>query len=237
MKWCLVTGGAKNLGETLCLALAREGYSVVVHYRNSHEEALQIVKKCKDFQLKVECLQGDFSSVESTQQFIDTYKQRFPETEVLINNVGNYFLGSSLKNTQSDWYELFQINLHAPYLLIRNLLPSLKKCQGSIINIGVAGLNGLHADVYSTAYTITKSSLLMLTKSLALELAPEQVRVNMVSPGYLETAIDLPKDLSKIPMHRPGKNEEVADAVLFLLSDKAHYITGQNIEIAGGTRL
>ena len=95
----------------------------------------------------------------------------------------------------------------------------------------------MRADVYSTAYTMTKASLLLLTKSLALELAPDQVRVNMISPGYLEDSVDLPMDLSKIPMQRPAKSEEVADVIAFLLSDKAYYLTGQNIEVAGGTRL
>lgn len=237
MKWSLVTGGAKNLGAEICQELARQGHSVVVHYRNSEKEAQNIVKECLKYHVNAECIQGDFSSIESTQKFIDTYLTRFSETENLINNVGNYFIGSSLKSSPELWVELFQTNLHAPYLLIRNLLPSIKKFQGSIINVGVAGLNFVHANVHATAYMMTKSGLLMLTKSLALELAPDQVRVNMVSPGYLEQSIDLPKDLSKIPMQRLAKNHEVAETILFLLSDQASYITGQNIEVAGGTRL
>lgn len=237
MKWSLVTGGAKNLGAVVCKELARQGYPVVVQYRNSAKEAQHIVKECLKYKVEAECIQGDFSTMESTQKFIDAYQKRFPETQNLINNVGNYFIGSSLKIPVDQWYDLFQTNLHAPYLLIRSLLPSLKKFQGSIINLGVAGLNSLRADTYATAYTMTKSGLLMLTKSLALELAPAHVRVNMVSPGYLEESVDLPKDLSKIPMQRPAKNQEVAEMIAFLLSDKAAYITGQNIEVAGGTRI
>ena len=130
----------------------------------------------------------------------------------------------------------FQTNLNAPYQLMKQLIPSIKQQKGSIINIGVSGLNFVHADVYSTAYTITKSALLMLTKSLAIELAPDQVRVNMISPGYLETSVDLPSDLSHIPLNRLGTLQEVADMVVYLLSEKASYITGQNIEIAGGNK-
>ena len=237
MKWTLVTGGAKNLGASICKELARQGYSVVVHYRKSAEEAQNIVKACHEYKVDAACIQGDFSTPESTQKFLDIYQKKFSNTQNLINNVGNYTIGSSLKTPMDPWYDLFQTNLHAPYLLIRNLLPSIKNLQGSIINLGVAGLNSARAEVYATAYTMTKSALLMLTKSLALELAPSYVRVNMVSPGYLEDAVDLPKDLSKIPMQRPGTNQEVVEMIAYLLSDKGRYITGQNIEIAGGTRL
>lgn len=237
MKWCLVTGGAKNLGSVICQNLAEQGYPVVVHYRNSLKEAEDTVKKCLKFKVPVEYVQGDFSTYESTQKFLDEYQKRFSETQILINNIGNYFVGSAMATPVEQWYGLFQTNLHAPYLLVRGLLASIKKSQGSIINIGIAGLNTLRADVYSTAYSLTKSGLLMLTKSLAAELAAEQVRVNMISPGYLEKAVDLPKNLEKIPMQRPGSYQEVADMILYLLSDKARYITGQNIEVAGGTRL
>lgn len=237
MRWTLVTGGAKHLGAAICIELARQGYSVVVHYRNSEKEAHAVVDHCLKYHVQAECIQGDFATLETTKDFIHRYQNKFPETENLINNVGNYFLGSSLEISEELWFELYQTNLHTPYLLIKNLHPSLKKCKGSIINIGVSGLNAARANTYSTAYTMTKSSLLALTKSLALELASDQVRVNMVSPGYLDTSIDLPKDLSEIPMHRAAKSEEVAEVVSFLLSDKAQYLTGQNIEVAGGMGL
>lgn len=237
MGWTLVTGGAKNLGAVICIELARQGHSVVIHYKQSEEEAKSVLKECLKYNVSAEIIQGDFSTLESTLKFIDGYQKRFPETKNLINNVGNYLLGTSLKITPEQWYDLFQTNLHTPHVLINKLAPSIKKQQGSIINIGIAGLNALRADTYATAYTITKAGLLMLTKSLALELAPFDVRVNMVSPGYLENAVDMPKDLSKIPMQRAGSFTEVAEMVAFLLSNKAAYTTGQNIEIAGGVRL
>jgi NAD(P)-dependent dehydrogenase (short-subunit alcohol dehydrogenase family) len=237
MNWTLVTGGAKNLGAVLSKELASHGYPVVIHYKDSAQEAKNLVKECLKFGVEAECIQGDFSTLESTKKFINEYQRNFPDTQNLINNVGNFFLGSSLKASAEQWIDLFQTNLHAPYMLIQNLVPSIKKQKGSIINLGVAGLNSSRADIFSTAYTITKSALFTLTKSLALELAHDGVRVNMISPGYLTGSIDLPKDLSKIPMHRLGEKMEIAETALFLLSEKALYITGQNIEIAGGVRL
>lgn len=237
MKRVLVTGGAKNLGATICKTLAQAGYSIVVHYRNSEEDANQVVEECLKYNVEADSIRGDFSSLASTEIFIKEYLARFQDTCHLINNVGEYAIGSSLETSVEQWYYLFQTNLHTPYLLIRSLLPSIKKEQGSIINIGISGLNAVRADTYSTAYDITKMGLLSLTKSLALEMGQHQVRVNMVSPGYLETSIDLPKDITHIPLGRTATRQEVAEFVLYLLSDKARYITGQNIEIAGGNRL
>ena len=98
-------------------------------------------------------------------------------------------------------------------------------------------MEGLRADVNATAYTITKLGLWMLTRSLAKELAPSQVRVNMVSPGYLDISVDLPEDVSKLPMGRSGTTKEVANIIALLLDKQSSYITGQNIEVAGAVRL
>lgn len=236
MKWTLVTGAAKHLGASVCRELAKQGYSVVVHYRASERQAQEVVEDCLSLGVQAERMQGDFSTLESTQKFIDQYLKRFSDTENLINNVGNYSVGSSLKTSWGEWNDLFQTNLNVPFFLTQKLLPSIKSHQGCVLNIGVAGLK-LGADNYSTVYTMAKTGLLILTKSLALEVAPDQVRVNMVSPGYLEESVDLPSDVTKIPLQRLGTYQEVAEMIAYLLSDKARYITGQNIEIAGGTRL
>ena len=236
VKWTLVTGGAKRLGAEICQTLAASGHNIVVHYHNSHDDAINVQAACKKLGVEAELLQGDFSTQETTQKFIDAYLSQFTETEHLINNVGNYLIKSALNMPLKEWYDLFQTNLHAPFALIQALTPSLKKQQGSIVNIGIAGMNHLPADTYATAYSITKASLLMLTKSVAKELAPDHVRVNMVSPGYIDNAVDLP-DPSRLPMGRPATTQEVARAVEFLINKDNAYITGQNIEVSGGVRL
>ena len=235
-KWTLVTGGGKRLGAELCMTLAGQGHNLVVHYHTSQAEALKVVSACRELGVKAEALRGDFSSQESTQKFIEAYLERFGETAHLINNVGNYLIKSALNMPIKEWYALFQTNLHAPFALIQALIPSLKRERGCIINIGIAGMEHLPADTYATAYSITKASLLMLTKSLAKELAPDHIRVNMVSPGYIDNAVDLP-DPSRLPMKRAATTQDVARAVEFLMDPKNGYITGQNIEVAGGVRL
>ncbi len=237
MPWTLVTGAAKRLGAEICGQIAAQGYPVVIHYNTSQVEAEAAVTGLRRLGAKAECIQGDFSTPQSVQEFIERYTQRFPDTQNLINNVGNYLIKSALQTDQGEWLDLFQTNLNAPAALINALIPSIAKHKGNIINIGVTGIETPYADTYSPAYTITKFGLWLLTKSLAKELAAKQVRVNMVSPGLLENAVDLQQNLSKIPMQRPGKLEEVARVVLFLLDPASGYITGQNIEVAGAVRL
>ncbi len=235
--WILVTGGAKRLGAALCLALAEKGHSIAVHYRHSEKEALEIVAKCQALGVQAVSIQGDFSSVDGVMNFVQRYLQQVPETGALINNVGEYLTRSALQTSIEDWMRLFQANLHTPFILSQALAPSIIRAKGQIINIGVMGLMRRHANTYSTAYTIAKDALWMLTLALARELAPHGVRANMVSPGQLEISIDLPQDINQLPMHRPGYCWEVCHVVNFLLDQASAYITGQNIEVAGGVGL
>lgn len=237
MPWALVTGGAKGLGAEICRKLAKQGYNVVLQYRNSCKDAVDVVRECKEFGHDAECIHGDFSTQESMADFTSRYLKAYSETGVLINNVGGYLIKSGLNTSIEQWCDQFQTNLHTPFFLIQALMPSLKKHQGSIVNIGVPGLHELRASTYATAYMIAKTGLWMLTKSLALEAAPFNVRVNMVSPGYMKGSIDQPKALDRLLMQRLANYSEVAEAIAFLLQKSSQYITGQNIEVAGGVRL
>jgi NAD(P)-dependent dehydrogenase (short-subunit alcohol dehydrogenase family) len=237
MTWTLVTGGAKRLGAEVCRYLAAHGHHIIVHYNTSPAEAKELVKECLKYGVKSECIQGDFSSLSSTEDFINRYLNQYDCTCNVINNVGNYLINSALSTSIQDWYELFQTNLHSPFALIKALVPSIKKARGNIINIGIAGVDNVSANTYATAYNLTKAALWLLTKSLAKELAPFLVRVNMVSPGQLENSIDLPEDQTTLPMKRSGSLKEVARVIAFLLQENSNYITGQNITVAGGLTL
>jgi NAD(P)-dependent dehydrogenase (short-subunit alcohol dehydrogenase family) len=217
--------------------LASKGIPILVHYNKSEAEAMDVAAKCRTKGGQADIVHGDFSSNATLQQFIMSCRNRFPSIKNLINNVGNYLIKSALETSSDEWTNLFQINTYAPLALSQAFLSSIAQAQGNIINIGVVGLNAVRADVHRSAYMASKMALFMLTKSLAKELAPFHVRVNMVSPGYLENAIDLPKDLGKMPMGRAAKLGEVARVVAFLLQEENSYITGQNVEIGGGINL
>ncbi len=237
MGWTLVTGGGKRLGADICLALAQLGYDIIVHYNKSEHDAWKVVEECQRLGVQAHSIQGDFSTAESTQRFIAHYLKLYPQTANLINNVGNYATSSALQTPASTWTDLFQTNLHAPIALIQALTLSIKSFQGNIINLGVAGLETGYGEPAAAAYKATKLSLWLVTRALAKELSSSQVRVNMVSPGYLDISVDLPSTNEKFPMKRPGKTEEIARVVAFLLDPASGYITGQNIEVAGGIGL
>lgn len=235
MRWTVVTGGSKRLGAEICRSLAAEGNSILVHYHNSRREAEEVASECRMLGADAETVKGDFSSTEATLSFADECLKQFPQIKTLVNNVGNYLIKPAGETTPEEWNGLFQTNLHAPFTLIHSFLPSLKACKGSVVNIGVVNANNIHAEIKRTAYMATKMSMLMLTKSLAKELSPAGVRVNMVSPGYLDNAIDL--DGAYLPMHRPACLAEVCSVISFLLKADNCYITGQNIEVGGGVGL
>jgi NAD(P)-dependent dehydrogenase (short-subunit alcohol dehydrogenase family) len=237
MPWTLITGGAKRLGAAIVRTLSKEGRSCVIHYRDSKREAEQLKEEILAGGGQAETICGDFSTIGSTRSFLKEYLSRFEETEILINNVGHYLLGPASTTEPEAALELFQVNVLSALMVSQALLPSLKKYRGHIINLGMAGTAQSLANTHATIYNMTKLSLSMLTKSLAKELAPFHVAVNMVSPGYLENSIDLSTNPRHVPWGRPATLEEVAAAIRFLTSSQASYMTGQNLEISGGTRL
>lgn len=237
MNRVLVTGAAQNIGASICRTLAEEGYSLVIHYRHSESEAEALAVECQQRGVEVEMLAGDFSTPEGVEAFIQRYQKRYTSTYALINNVGNYVESSPLEISQQMWTSLFQTNVCAPSALCQALAPALRSQQGRIINLGCAGLGRQLAKIHCAAYTATKDALWRLTSSLAWELAKEGVTVNMVSPGHTESSVSPPSSMQQIPMGRLASGEDIAQTIAFLLSERASYVTGQNIEVAGGFQL
>lgn len=237
MAWTLVTGGAKGLGAEISRQLARRRHNLILHYNKSIELAKRVAEECRQNGVEVALLQGDFSTGESTARFCEELINQFEATQNLVNNVGNFLVKPLVETTVADWQDLFQNNLFAPIAIMNALTPALMRQRGAIVNIGVAGLNSQWADTYSPAYNAAKAALWSATKAHAKDLLAKGVRVNMVSPGYLENAVDLPQNPGSLPMGRPASLAEAAHFVCELLSPQGAYVTGQNIEVAGGIRL
>ncbi len=240
MKTALVTGSARRLGREIALRLAASGYFTCVHYRGSRAAADGALKAIRKAGGDGAVVSGDLGSPEGVREIVAGARAALGSKfrlDVLVNNVGIYPTGPLEGFDPDSFDEVLRVNLSGCHRLIQMLHPNLRK-GGSIINIGYAGIDSLTATTHNTAYMISKSGLLILTKSLAMALGPRGIRVNMVSPGILTNSVELPDDPADfIPMERLGTTGEVADAVEFLVGDKARYITGVNLDVAGGYHL
>ncbi|PIS00507.1 MAG: hypothetical protein COT84_07240 [Chlamydiae bacterium CG10_big_fil_rev_8_21_14_0_10_35_9] len=231
--WILITGASKNLGAYLAKKLAQGNHPVLVHYNKSKKSAFSLVDKLVKEKKKAKAVFGDFSSKQGIEQFVEKIQDE--SIKSIIHNVGNYLGKSFLETMESDFDQLLQTNMKAPFIITQALLPSLKQNKGSLIFLGVAGLEKLRAETTASMYTMTKQMLRFYMKTLAKELAHFHIRSNMISPGYLEHSVVQPK--GELPMERSGTYEDIYKVVQFLLNPSNNYITGQDIEVAGAVRL
>jgi 3-oxoacyl-[acyl-carrier protein] reductase len=233
----LVTGSARRLGRALALRFAAEGRFVLVHYLGSKREASAVLAAVEAAGGSGALVQGDLSTPAGVEALASAVRAHAKRLDILVNNVGLYKTGPLETFAPEDFELTLQVNLAAPYRLIHGLLPLLAR-GARIVNIGYAGLDNLTATTHNTAYLASKTGLLVLTKSLAQALGPRGVRVNMVSPGILSNSVELPdRTADWVPLGTLGDVHDVADAVQFLCGDSARYVTGVNLDVAGGYHL
>ncbi|MGL4348576.1 MAG: SDR family NAD(P)-dependent oxidoreductase [Chlamydiales bacterium] len=236
MSWVLITGATSPLGKKIALSFAQSGKNIVIHYHNHLSIAKEIGSEIEAMGQQAKTLYGEFSTASGVDAFLKQYRQLDLQTEILIYNVGPYNQKSLLQSSVIDLQETFQTNFFSSVSITKGLLPDLQKTRGSVIYLGFANLS--RGKVFNNApgYVLAKETLAVWTRSLAKELSHTQVRVNMVSPGYLEHSIDAPKP-STLPQGRLISCKEVADFIQYLASPLAKSITGQNIDVAGGIGL
>jgi len=233
----VVTGGARRLGRHLCLMLATRGYDVVIFYRSSGEEAGALVKEIAAAGRRARALTVDVGDESQVAAAFAEIARDWGRVDLLLNNVGNYNPQDVTRLTPAIWDATLAANLSGAYYCCFHAL-ALMPAGGNIINVGMAGLEGVRANVRGADYYVSKTGLLSLTRSLAAGYAPRQIRVNMVSPGQLDNSVDLPSpdEIGRtVPLGRAGALQDVAQAVGYLLD--AGYVTGANIDVAGGYRL
>ena len=239
----LVTGGSRGIGAAICRALAAEGTRCALHYCQSEDRAQQVAETITKNSGEVLLLQGDLRDVDTPKNLVASTLARFGALDILINNAG--IMTDSLVETMTDelWEECLAINLSAVFRCCRAAIPHMKQNRwGRIISLSSQAAqtgSGFHAH-----YAASKSGLQGLTFSLAKELGPEGITVNLVSPGRIETDMIHERSnsreeewLRQTPLKRLGSPKEVADAVAFLASDKASYITGAELNVNGGLQM
>lgn len=238
----LVTGAARRIGASIAQELHGAGYNVVIHYRSSGGEARKLAQQLNDARPhSAICLRANLQDTTRLHELAEQAHAEWGRVDALVNNASTFYPTALEMLDEQAFDDLVGSNFKAPLFLMHELLPALRETRGAVVNLvdphRTRPLAG-HA-----VYCAAKAALVMLTRSLALELAPE-VRVNAVAPGAILWPEAQPPDaatkaqrLQAIPMQRLGQEREIARMVLFLLSADAAYTTGQIIDVDGGAGL
>ncbi len=239
MRYALVTGGSRGIGRAVCIALAEEGYSVIINYVSNKEAAEEVKKVIEDKGQKAELLQFNVSDAQAVETALTSWQENHKDEyiSILVNNAGIRMDSVLVFMQDNQWNDVINTTLNGFYNVTKFLVKYMMTNRyGRIINM--ASLSGIKGLPGQTNYSAAKAALIGATKALAQEVAPRKVTVNAIAPGFI--ASDMTKDLdekalkSMIPVGRFGKPEEVAAVVTFLASEKASYITGEVISVNGG---
>jgi len=231
-----VTGSSRGIGAASALALAQDGWSVAVNYSRDEDGANETVKAIEEAGGTAVAVRGDVSDAEAISEALDTASEKFGPVLVLVNNAGTRADDLLLNIDEEDWQKVLDVNLTAPYRLIRHTLRAMIKARfGRIVNI--ASVVGPNANAGQANYAASKAGLIGLTATTAVEVARRGVTVNAVAPGFVATALTegVPDEvLEAVPMRRAGTPEDIAACVRFLASEGAAYVTGTTLYVDGG---
>lgn len=234
----IVTGGAKGIGRAIVVALAKKGIQVVLNYRHSEKQAIKAKQELLEHGYEIEIYQADVAKKEEVQRLVAYTKEKWGEVDILVNNAGIDKWQLFTDMTDKDWNQMLANNLTSAFYMTKEVIPDMiRKKKGCIINISsIWGITGASCEV---AYSVSKAGMDGLTKALAKELAPSNIRVNSIAPGAIDT--DMNENLTKeekneieneIPLGRFGTPEDIAKCVMWLVED--NYTTGQIVSPNGG---
>lgn len=239
-KVCLVTGGTRGIGRATALALAEAGADVLFSFQNSKDQAVELEKLILAKGVRTRGYQANVAVAEEVIAMVRQAENEFGPISVLVNNAGITRDKSFIKMSRAAWDEVLRVNLDSLFIVTQAVLPAmLETGWGRIIN--VSSIIGQMGNFGQTNYAATKGAAISFTMSLAREVARKGVTVNAVAPGFIQTdmlkgvpepALEQVKAMT--PMGRLGKPEEVADAIAFLASPRATFITGQVLAVNGG---
>jgi 3-oxoacyl-[acyl-carrier protein] reductase len=239
-KSALVTGGTRGIGRAIVETLADAGARVAFTYRSSTDAADTIVNAIEEAGGEALALQGDAADTEVAQNHVDTVVDAWGSIDVLVNNAGITRDGLMLRMKEEDWDDVMNANLKGVFNYSKAAYrPFMRQRSGRVINI--SSVVGVMGNPGQTNYAASKAGIIGFSKSLAKELASRNVTVNVVAPGYVET--DMTEEMSDkaqeamqeaVPLGRPASTQDVAQAVGYLASDAASYITGHVLHVDGG---
>jgi len=239
-KNALVTGASRGIGRAIALELGRQGVNVAVNYSGSEAKALEVVEELKALGVQSFAVQCNVSQAEDVQDMVKRVVETFGSVDILVNNAGITRDNLIMRMKEDDWDAVISTNLKGVFNTTKAATrPMMKQRQGKIIN--VASVVGIMGNAGQANYVAAKAGVIGLTKSTARELAPRNITVNAVAPGFITTDMtsELPAEvkeamLKEIPLARFGQAEDVAQVVAFLASDASAYMTGQVLRVDGG---
>lgn len=236
----IVTGGSRGIGRAVAVRLAKDGMNLVINYRGNSAAAEETERLCRELGAEVLLVQGDVSRAEDCEKLAAQAKEAFGRVDVLVNNAGITRDGLLARMTEEDFRAVLDVNLVGPWNMMKAVNRiMMKQRYGRIVNL--SSVTGLMGNMGQTNYAAAKAGILGMTKSYAREVAGRGITVNAVAPGFIDTDMTeaMPegakdKIITGIPMGRTGKPEDVAEAVAFLASEPAGYITGEVLRVDGG---
>jgi len=244
-KKALITGGSRGIGRASAILFAKAGADVAINYIRQSQAAQEVQEQITDLGKECVVLKADISMEEEVANMVKSLIERWKQIDILVNNAGIWTYGEMGKMNDAVWAETMRTNLDAVFYTCNAVVPVMRqKERGWIIN--VSSTAGVRGEALHSHYAASKGAIISFTKSLAVELAPYGIRVNCVAPGWVDTDMcegvftDLEfrkKVEESIPLRRIPPPEDIAGPILFLASDLARHITGEVVNVNGGSVL
>lgn len=239
-KVAVVTGASRGIGKAIAIKLAEEGAMVIVNYNGSQSKALEVIREIEEKGGKAEAVQCNVMEFESAKVFLDGVIKKYGKLDILVNNAGITRDNLLMKMSEEDFDAVIGTNLKGVFNCMKHVSRQMIKQKGGRI-INISSVSGVMGNAGQANYCAAKAGVIGITKSFAREASSRGITVNAVAPGFIQT--DMTDELSEsvktatleqIPMKRFGTTKDIADAVAFLSSEKAGYITGQVLSVDGG---